>query len=99
MGKRKQTKCAYCGEKLTPEEIQYPFKDSDGDLLCCECEREHFYQDCDICSESRPNEEFGKFIAVFNAEKAFSHSERKRAGFYRVKEKPYYISNYFNAWL
>jgi hypothetical protein len=96
---KKQIVCGYCGDPLTPEEIEYPFKTKGGDVLCCECEREHFYQDCDLCDESRPNEEFGKFIAVFDAKVAFSHSEQKKPGFYRVKQKPYYISNYFNAWL
>jgi hypothetical protein len=91
-------KCAWCAKDLIPEEIAESF-DAGYGVLCFGCEVEEHYQDCDICSESYPEAQFGKVIAVFDVDKAFRNKEGKKPGLYRVKRKPYYISNYFNAWL
>lgn len=86
--------CSYCEAELDEEELESPYHDESGDVVCDAC----WYAECtDPCSrcdelwekgklESRP----GELIAV--GREAPGLSGDLQPGYYRVKEWPIYIA-------
>ena len=95
-------KCVYCDNELDEEEAEDPHRDRDGDPLCDECHREHFQFTCCGCGNYGDNEDQHNMLVVFDAEGAFDEEDRKARfgrGVYRVKDRPYYVSDYFSMQL
>jgi len=47
----KKKSCAWCGEKLSSEELQAPRTDGDGDPICDECWDGEYTFECCLCCE------------------------------------------------
>lgn len=80
--------CEYCGNALAGEEVESPYKDEGGYLMCDECYREHKQFICDLCEEYGDIKDQHKMLIVWDSEEA-----RVSAGLYKVKKLPYYTAN------
>jgi hypothetical protein len=95
--------CGWCGEKLTPEDIEYPERASTGDLICESCWDEECRDYCERCGErcgERVNTtdlaaEPGSLIGVWRSTPGLS--ERVRRGYYRVKMWPFFAYSAIDA--
>jgi len=62
------TECGWCGEHLSPEEIEYPATDFRGDVIddpiCDQCFHEHYEFTCDRCEDYEFEEFSGVWVAV-----------------------------------
>jgi hypothetical protein len=87
--------CEYCGEELEGEELESPHRDPAGNVMCDDCYEEYFTFPCYLCENSANVEQrnVGHLLVVNDAEEC-----RIARGVYRIKELPYYTSDYFNMW-
>ncbi len=95
-------KCAWCEECLDAEQSANPERSDDGEIICDECYREEYRDDCNRCMdivdktelEARP----GEMIAVLREAPGLSGD--MEPGYYRVKEWPFFadgiIEGYFH---
>jgi hypothetical protein len=51
MNETQTTDCSYCGNLLSEDELESPYTDEDNDIICDECEHEHFQFQCCKCEE------------------------------------------------
>jgi len=93
------SECIDCGYELGPEEMESPRKDADGDLVCDDCwSNEHEFE-CVFCGNFDDKEHDHKMLMLCEEQKAHGYAEQVMAGVYRVTSYPYFISDYFSAWL
>ena len=87
------TTCWVCSEKLNEEEVECPSKDENGDVICDECYREHYEQECPICCEYVHNDDIdpdiGSVIGIW--EDAPGSGETLEPGYYRVLRMPFFM--------
>jgi hypothetical protein len=84
--------CSWCGAQLGGDEIESPYRDTDGDLLCDECYHDNFEFTCCLCENYEHTDHQHDYLVIF--EKCGGLAR----GVYRIKSFPYYTSNYFSMW-
>jgi hypothetical protein len=84
--------CPQCGAEMNKEEIDNPYRDTDGDLLCDECYHDRYEYTCCMCGNYEHIDNEGDYLVLF--EKCGGLVR----GVYRIKSRPYYTSNYFDMW-
>ena len=77
--------CTFCGDALEGEEVESPYKDEAGDVMCDECYRVHYRFTCCWCEEDGETSDQHNMVVVFDKEDAGIP-----LGVYRVKSTPYY---------
>ena len=85
------TECPWCSEELTREEIEHPVY-RQGELICDECDTEHFQFSCCMCDEYEENEyqeAIGCLLVVAEPVDMFP-SGRAYRGIYEITKHPYY---------
>lgn len=87
--------CTYCGNELKNWEADpEPDRDSDGYVMCSECYREHYMDNCCRCCELVEKEDLdaspGNVVIVL--EDAPATPEDLAPGYYRVKGWPFFVS-------
>lgn len=93
--------CVQCETTLTPDELEYPLTDDEGNPLCDSCWREKYEGECQRCGENVAKDELtatpGECIAVW--EEAPGLGEDLSPGYYRVIDWPIFadgiIEGYF----
>lgn len=92
--------CSYCGDELDGEELESPYKDESGDIICDDCYHDHYEGTCDLCQNIVQNTELeskpGELFAVWSEASAIGAKDLK-PGYYRVKEWPMYVSDMLSA--
>jgi hypothetical protein len=93
--------CTYCGEPLDGEELENPYRNDSGDILCDECHREHYEGWCDLCNNIVEKKELesnpGELIAVWR--EAPGLGCEVAPGYYRVKQWPIYANGMITGYL
>ncbi len=90
VAEKNATICGWCGEKLTPEEVEYP-EHRQGEIICEDCLCEFFHFRCCICQECEDIEyqqEIGSLFVVAESVEGLSGDVRR--GVYEIIEHPYY---------
>lgn len=93
--------CSYCGEELKGEELESPYKDEGGDIICDECYQAHCEGYCDLCGNIVENTELeskpGELIAVWREAPGLCCTIEP--GYYRVKRWPFYADGMIEGYL
>lgn len=86
--------CSYCGEELHGEELESPYKDESGDIMCDNCYTDHYEDYCDLCDNIVENTELeskpGELIAVWREAPGLCCTIAP--GYYRVKQWPIFYA-------
>ncbi len=80
--------CTYCGEELDEYELEEPYKDPDGDIMCDNCYTQDYLQECNICEEyyDKPENAEETFFVMNESSKV----QGMEPGVYKVLKWPYY---------
>lgn len=91
-----RTDCGWCGEELGEEELENPYLDNGGDLMCNECHWTEYGRACGICCNKYDTRHWtGTHFAVFEEVDGFPDSIMP--GIYRVNANPFYTQPLIGA--
>ena len=96
-------KCYECEEPLDEEQSANPMRGDGGEIICDDCHREGYQDDCHRCQNTVDKTELesnpGELIAVIR--EASGMPDDLEPGYYRVKAWPFFhdgmISGYFDG--
>ncbi len=85
--------CTYCGHQLDEWEVEEPYTDDYGDIMCDECYKENYQDYCGLCEEyydkpTKPEELF--FVVSKEASTEVSMSSIS-PGIYQTIHWPYFM--------
>lgn len=84
------TDCTYCHNEIKGK----PFEDEGDNPMCSRCWKEYMCFFCSVCRTRKwkgKDDERKQYIIVAN-------EEDPEPGVYRIKDRPFYRSDYFNIW-
>jgi len=88
------TECEYCGNALTPEEVEHP--EPEGNI-CNSCYRDHFEFDCCRCGNPEHIDHQHVFCAVFEALTGLGGDVEP--GVYELVRFPYYADGVIEGYV
>ncbi len=87
------TSCSFCGNAFDEEESQSPSRDpNDGQSVCDRCYSDNFTFDCVRCGSEGDIEDQHRYLIILEECGGLG------PGIYRINDRPYFTSNYFNMW-
>ena len=90
----KETYCTLCNDELSEYELENPYKDEGGYILCDNCYEENYLNYCELCEESyekptKPEELF--FVVAREVANEVAYNTIK-PGIYQTISWPYYLA-------
>lgn len=86
--------CGWCGSDLTPEELEYPASDFEGNAfdepICDECFHDHFEFTCNRCGNYEYEEFQHYWLVVFETDLGSPREAPITPGIYEIVSFPYY---------
>jgi len=81
--------CIYCGGELEDEELDSPYKNEDGDLLCDDCYSFWNEYECSLCGYNVTIIDNLDYIIVT---RDLAEAQKMQPGIYRILANPWYSS-------
>jgi hypothetical protein len=89
--RRRSRKCSECDNKLTSEEIEYPYLGYDDKPICSECECREYHFTCAICQDCDDIKFQHTVLLVFDDDAGVA------PGVYRITDRPYFGGSMFSS--